>query len=75
MRAGHRRLVLRFAAAPERRPAFPGALSCEGAGREWTVVCNGAGEALRAAARAAGAEIVEERAASLDEIFIARVKG
>ncbi|HTU24384.1 MAG TPA: ATP-binding cassette domain-containing protein [Pirellulales bacterium] len=70
----HRRLVLRFADSQSARPELPGALSLSGAGHEWTVVTNGQIDALRAAAARLGAEIVDETAPSLDEIFVARSK-
>ncbi len=37
----HRRLVLRFESPQPTEPKLPGAISCQGAGREWTVLCNG----------------------------------
>lgn len=74
IKASHRRLVLRFAEAPQYLPPLPGALRCEGGGREWTVLCNGRLAELKAAAAAAGAQVVEEASPSLDEIFIAHVK-
>ena len=40
---------------------------------EWTAVCNGRLDALRAAVAEAGARIVEQRVPSLDEIFVAQV--
>jgi ABC-2 type transport system ATP-binding protein len=73
LKASHRRLTLRFAEAQPRPPALPGALTWDGAGLEWTTVCAGPPAALRAAAEACGARVVEERALSLDEIFVARV--
>ena len=44
-----------------------------GDGPEWTAICNGEIDTLREAAAAAGAQIVEEEVATLDEIFVARV--
>jgi hypothetical protein len=41
-----------------------------GAGHEWTVICNGAGDLTSAAARLGG-KIVDQHMASLDEIFVA----
>jgi ABC-2 type transport system ATP-binding protein len=68
----HRRLVLRFEAFQSTRPNLPGILSCQGEGREWTVLCNGGLEELRAAAKQSGAQVVEEESPTLDEIFLAR---
>jgi ABC-2 type transport system ATP-binding protein len=73
--AEHRRLVVRYAEPRTERPLLPGMLSCDGAGREWTIVCNGQLEQLREAAAGQGAAIVEETSPSLDEVFVARVRG
>jgi ABC-2 type transport system ATP-binding protein len=75
VKASHHRLVLRFDAPPPIPLQLPGALSCEGEGSEFTVICNGRLEELRSAAAAFHAHIVEESTPSLDEIFVARVKG
>ncbi|MBU6398729.1 MAG: ABC transporter ATP-binding protein [Verrucomicrobia bacterium] len=69
----HHRLTLRFERPPGRPPAMAGALRVSGEGLEWTVLCNGARDEFAAAAKRLGAEIVAEEAASLDEIFLARV--
>ena len=67
----HCRLVL--GSGPQgTRPALPGQLSCEQQGSHWTVICQGQGEELGAAARAAGWELLDELRVSLDEIFLAR---
>jgi ABC-2 type transport system ATP-binding protein len=73
IKANHHRLTLRFADAQLRAPSLAGALNCEGSGREWTAVCDGRLEDLKAAALKLNAEIVEESAATLEEIFVARV--
>lgn len=71
---GHRRLTVRFEDPQAQRPSLPGMLTCEGEGREWTIVCNGKLEQLREAAAGQGATIVEESQPSLDEVFVARVR-
>jgi ABC-2 type transport system ATP-binding protein len=71
----HRRVTLRFGQAVERPPALVGAISCAGAGDEWTYVCNGEGEQVRRAAAAIGATVVDDAALSLDEIFVSHVAG
>lgn len=71
---GHRRLVLRFELPQPVQPELPGVVSCQGAGREWTVLCNGGFEELRAAASKSGAQIVDEDTPTLGQIFLARVK-
>jgi ABC-2 type transport system ATP-binding protein len=66
-------LTVRFDAPRSDPPAIAGALTCKGAGHEWTAVCNGRLDVLQAAVAEAGARIVEQRAPSLDEIFVAQV--
>ena len=70
----HRRLTVRFEQPRESLPDLPGMLSGEGGGREWSLVCNGRLDELRAAIGELGAQIVEEGVPSLDEVFVARVK-
>jgi ABC-2 type transport system ATP-binding protein len=69
----HHRLTLRFPEPRPRPPALAGALAWEGSGAEWAAVCNGRLAELHDAAAACGAEVVGQRAVSLDEIFVARV--
>jgi ABC-2 type transport system ATP-binding protein len=72
IKATHRCLTLRF---PEPRPAPPmlgNVLAWEGAGYEWTALCEVPDADLRDAATRGGADIVAERIPSLDEIFMAR---
>jgi ABC-2 type transport system ATP-binding protein len=69
----HHRLTLRFDGERNQAPALDGVLSWEGRGREWTAVASGRLDALRLAASAAGAEVVGQKALSLDEIFLAQV--
>lgn len=69
----HRCLTIRFAEAHARPPALAGVLAWDGAGFEWTAVCNGQLAELRDAVAGCGATIVDERVPSLDEIFVARV--
>jgi ABC-2 type transport system ATP-binding protein len=71
----HQRLTLRYENPRDSQPTLPGALSCSGQGKEWTVLCNGEVDALVKAAADGGAEIVDQRGASLEEIFVARVSG
>ena len=71
----HFRLTLRFPTPPPTPPRLAGALLVTGGGLEWTVLCNGARGEVAAAVVKLGARIVDETAASLDEIFLARVGG
>jgi len=74
IKASHHRLTLRFQTSQAAPPRLPGILFCDGSGLEWTVLCDGALEALRAAAEKLGARIVEEGTPTLEEIFVGRVK-
>jgi ABC-2 type transport system ATP-binding protein len=69
----YRRVTVRFHQPQPSPPSIPGGLAWKGGGREWTTVSNGDLESLRRGAAEAGARIVEETGASLDEIFVARV--
>ncbi len=70
--ARHRLLTLHFACALAAQPELAGGLCWWGEGTEWTCLTDGDQALLREAAAAAGAEIVEERAPSLEELFLAR---
>ena len=71
IKAQHRRVTLHFETAQTKPPVIAGALSVSGLGKEWTVICNGGRVQLPAVAAGLGARIVEEHAASLNEIFMA----
>jgi len=75
IKEAHRRLTLALSRAAGREARAAGHARLRGEGREWSVLCNGGGEALRGAAAALGAVVIEERTPSLEEIFVARVKG
>jgi ABC-2 type transport system ATP-binding protein len=65
IKAQHRRVTLRFDAAQPRPPRIPGSFTVAGTGRDWTVICR------EAPLPDVGASVVEEDAASLNEIFVA----
>ncbi|HEU0011997.1 MAG TPA: ABC transporter ATP-binding protein, partial [Verrucomicrobiae bacterium] len=69
----HCRLTLRFSTPQSGPPRIAGVLHISGGGLEWTVLCNGARAELEAAVANAGARVVSENPASLDEIFLGRV--
>ena len=69
----HHRLTLRFDEDRRQPPALDGVLSWEGRGCEWTAVASGRLDELTFAASALGAEVIEQRGLSLDEIFLAQV--
>lgn len=66
IKAQHRRITIRFETQQPKPPVVPGALTLAGAGREWTIVCNPERIELPGG-------IVDEEAASLNEIFVATV--
>lgn len=68
----HYRLALRFDDPREQPPVLNGFLSWEGQGREWTAAAHGQLDALMLAASAVGAEVLEQRPLSLDDIFLAQ---
>ena len=67
----HRRLVLQFERPQAAAPAIEGAIRVEGSGREWTIICDASRLHAGAMARALDATLVEDTAASLDDIFVA----
>jgi ABC-2 type transport system ATP-binding protein len=67
----HRRISLHFERPQTKQPNIPGAIRVDGAGREWTVICDAARIHAGAMALDLGATLVEDGIASLDEIFIA----
>lgn len=71
IKAQHRRIVLRFAAAQAEPPNICGAIRIDGSGREWTVICDAGRTHPGAMAQSLGASIAEDSPASLDEIFVA----
>jgi ABC-2 type transport system ATP-binding protein len=71
IKAQHRRITLRFETPQTKAPLIPGALSVNGAGREWTVICNRHRPELPTLTMSVGTQIVDEEAASLNEVFIA----
>jgi ABC-2 type transport system ATP-binding protein len=69
----HHRLTLRFDDDRRRPPLLEGVLSWEGRGCEWSAVARGRLEELTLAASAVGAEVIQQKSVSLDEIFLAQV--
>jgi ABC-2 type transport system ATP-binding protein len=74
IKESHRCLTVRFSEARSQPPAVAGVLRWDGVDdseQEWTAVCRGSSGELRTAVAGWGGQIVGERAASLDEIFVA----
>lgn len=67
----HRRAILRFAEPREDAPEIDGAFQWEGARQEWTALYGGTPASLEARATLIGAQVVELRSLSLEEIFVA----
>ena len=68
-----RRVTLRFGEPLDHPPALVGTIAFDGHGAEWTYVCNGASRQLRSAAESLGATVVDDKALSLDEIFVSHI--
>jgi ABC-2 type transport system ATP-binding protein len=71
IKARHRRVSLRFERPQAEPPNVSGAIRIAGAGREWTVICDAERIHSSAMAQHLGATLVNDSAASLDEIFVA----
>lgn len=75
IKENHHRLTLRFDEPRDSAPQLTGALSCVGGPLEWTVVCNGQIDRLKDAAKTLGAHVVGQSTPTLEDIFVAKVKG
>jgi ABC-2 type transport system ATP-binding protein len=71
IKARHRRVVLHFERPQAEPPKVSGAIRVDGSGREWTVICDGSRIHSGAMAQHLGAVLIDDAAASLDEIFVA----
>ena len=74
VKARHRRLSLHFERVLTTPPKVPAAIRVNGAGRDWTIICDAERLHGGAVAQHLGATLVEDTAASLDEIFIAHAE-
>ncbi len=75
IKASHHSLTLRFASPQTAPPVLADCSAVAGDEREWIFVCNGQVEALKREASDSHVELVDERGATLDEIFVARCAG
>jgi len=73
MKQNHCKLTLRFNKPLPQPPSIEGTLTREGAGAEWTIVCEGNPNPIKLRSEALGATVVDESLLTLDEIFVARV--
>ena len=69
IKQSHRCVSLHFGQSQSKPPAVLGVLRWEGSGQEWTALVHGAVD-LQSVAADWGAQIVAERTATLDEIFV-----
>ncbi len=69
----YQRSSVRFSDHQDTEPEIAGSLSLEGSGRSWSAIHETPTEQFRAAVAEIGGELVQSRAATLLEIFIARV--
>jgi ABC-2 type transport system ATP-binding protein len=67
----HARLSLSFEDPLPTPPALRGALSWDGGGREWTVICAGSPQRVQREAEDLGARVFDLATVPLDEIFVA----
>lgn len=77
LKDSYRRVTLRFETPVVDPPKLLGGRNTQGAGSEWTYICtivDGDMGQVRGAAESMGAQVVEESALSLDEIFVANIR-
>ena len=77
LKGSYRRVTLRFETPVVDPPKLLGGRNTQGAGSEWTYICtvvDGDMGQVRGAAESMGAQVVEESALSLDEIFVANIR-
>lgn len=75
IKARHRFVTMKFPEAVPMPPRVEGAISCDGEGQEWTLLWDGDLSGAREAVQRLGARVIEEEPASLEDIFVARVRG
>jgi len=73
IKQSHHRLTLRLDEPRDQPPAIDGVLSWERRGCEWVALARGRSDELLYAASSMGAEVIDLRPLSLDEIFLAQV--
>jgi ABC-2 type transport system ATP-binding protein len=71
LKQAHRKVRCRLAQPLPAPPRLDGVLAPQGAGRDWTVLCNGGLDRLTAALAHIGGAVIADETPSLDEIFVA----
>ena len=72
--AAHERLTFRFREPQRELPIETTTLQTDDVGKEWSILCNGDRDAVTQSLIEAGAEIVDRRTATLDDLFVAKAK-
>jgi ABC-2 type transport system ATP-binding protein len=75
IRSSFHKFTLILDAPGTARPALPGMLSCEGGPMEWSIICKHDMNSVKQAAKDMNARIVDLASPTLDDIFVANVKG
>ncbi|MCR9293621.1 MAG: ABC transporter ATP-binding protein [bacterium] len=73
IKQSHRRWLIQFSEHRDSFPRLDGVLWAECNTSLWSVICNGSPQEFSSLIQAAGGRVREERAASLQEIYVARV--
>ncbi len=71
IKESHHRLIVHFEESHPQAPFIKGSLSCNGHGKEWTVICDGELDQAQEHIQEVGARIVEHNTPSLEDLFIA----
>jgi ABC-2 type transport system ATP-binding protein len=74
IRQRHQLLTVNFPTAINAPSVVEGVLSVQGLGKQWTLLCDGDTQGTQRILRSQGAEVTQSRAASLQEIFLARAR-
>ncbi len=75
IKANHQALDVTHPTVTEQRPDWSGVLYARQEGAAWSVICSGTAQDVAEAARSRGWSITEQHIPSLEELFIARVRG
>jgi len=71
----HHLVTIRFQHPQWQAPRIESALSCQGSGRDWTLLFADPPETWHQHLAESGASVVDTRSASLEEIFLSRARG
>ena len=73
VKARHRRVTIRLDEPRDEAPPLDAAIAVEGSGRDRSALCEGELPAIIDDVSRLGGRVVDDHAASLDEIFVSRV--